>query len=168
MSSYNTIKIKKYSDVIEEYEAKSAITPGMVLQLNSDDTVQKHSTSGGNAVPYVALEDELQGKGINDNYAAADKVQVWVPNRGDIAYLLLADEQTIAIGDYVMSNGFGKVTKMVNESWESADAQAANTLYDKVIIGQAVEAVDLSTLPEGSESSAAGDYYNPRIKIRIV
>lgn len=166
--SYNTIKIKRYTNIEHEFEANAALTPGMVLELMSTNKVKKHATAGGNVTPLVALEDELQGKDINDDYVAGDKVKVWAPNRGDEAYLLVADEETIAIGDFVESDGFGKVKKHTAETWASADAQAANTVYSRPIVGIALEALDLSTLPEGSESSAGGAYYNPRIRVMIL
>jgi len=166
--AYNTIKIKRYTNVVNEWDANVALTPGNVVELLSTGKVRKHATSGGNIVPLIVLEDELQVKDINDNYVAGDKVQVWTPNRGDEAYLLLADEETIVIGDAVESDGFGKVKKHTVETVASADAQTANTIYSKPIIGIALEAKDLGTLPEGSESSAGGTYYNPRIRVMIV
>lgn len=166
--AYNTIKIKKYSDVVNEWEANVALTPGMLVELMSTNKVKKHATSGGNVYPLIVLEDELQGNDINDDYAAGDKVQVWTPTRGDEAYLLLADEETIVIGDFLESNGQGKVKKHTAETWASADAQTANTVYSTPIVGVALEAKDLGTLPEGSDSSAGGAYYNPRIRVMVV
>ncbi len=164
----NTVKLKNYLNVFEEFEANAAITPGMLIEIMSTGKVRKHATSGGNVLPMFALEDELQGRGINTDYAAAARVQCWIPTRGDEVNALLRDEQNIAIGDFLMSDGEGRLTKYVAESWESNDAQQANTLYPLVIVAQALEAVNLSSLPEGSESSAQGDYYNPRIKVKIV
>jgi len=167
--AYNTIKLKKYSDVIEEFEANAAITPGMVVELMSTEKVRKHATASGNVIPVmVALEDELQGNGINDDYAAGDVVQVWIPGKGDQFYALLKDEETIVIGDALESDGFGKVKKHTVEATTSADVQEVNTIYSRPIIGIAMEAKDLSTLPEGSESSATGAYYNPRIAVMVV
>jgi hypothetical protein len=149
--SYNTIKVRKFSDIQDEHKADAAITPGMLLEITTTG-VKKHATAAGKHAFLFALEDELQGNGINDDYAAADKVQCWVAGRGDIVYALLEDEANIAKGDFVESNGEGKV-------------QAVSGSYP---IGVALEAVDLSTLPEGSESSAGGEYYNPRILIQII
>ena len=120
--AYNTIKVKKYSDVIEEIVAASAITPGMLLELASATTVKAHATAGGNQLPMFALEDELQGNGIDDAYAAADPVQVWIPYRGDIVYAILEDGNNVAVGDFVESAGNGNVQKHVAdvESFESA------------------------------------------------
>lgn len=149
--SYNTIKVRKFSDIQDEYTADAVIIPGMLLEITATG-VKKHATAAGKHAFLFALEDELQGKGIDEDYAAADKVQVWVAGRGDIVYALLEDESTIAIGAFVESNGEGMV-------------QAVSGTYP---IGVALEAVDLSTLPEGSESSAEGIYHNPRILIQII
>src|SRR4030042_88936 len=98
--SYETVKLKKYLDIIEEYEADAAITPGMLIELNSDEEVKAHATAGGNVLPMFALEDELQGHGLEDQFAAGDMVQCWIPNRGEVVYAILADGQNVAIGDF--------------------------------------------------------------------
>jgi hypothetical protein len=106
----NTIKLKKYLDVIEEYKATAvAITPGMLLELTSAGLVQAHSTEGGPVLTMIALEDEMQGKEISDNYAASDKIQCWVAVRGEVAYLPVADNETVDTGDFLISAGNGKV-----------------------------------------------------------
>lgn len=139
--AYNTIKIKNYSNVFMEYAAAAAtIYPGCLIQLGSAGTVAVHSTAGGNAFPMFAIEDSLQGKGIDDNYATADKVQCWIPNRGDIVYGILADGQTIAKGDFLESNGAGYLQK------HTPDAGSQDSIYQNAIVG-----ISLDT-----ESSAAG------------
>lgn len=166
-----TIKLKKYSDVIEELVANAAIIPGMLVELMPTGTgkVRAHANANQDVFPMFALEDELQGKGIDDSYAANDPVQVWIPGRGDIVNCLLTDEEKVIIGDWVVSSGDGRVRKHVRtyESFESA-VHGTESIYTQAIIGQVVEAVDLSAYPEGSESSAGGDYYHPRVKIRIL
>lgn len=131
----NTIKIKKYSDVIEEYEANAAITPGHLIEVMSTGKVRKHATASGNCLPMFALEDELQGKGIDEDYAAADQVQCWIPGRGDMVYALLKDGQSVVIGDFLESAGDGTVQKHVVDS-------TGDYLFP--IIGMAMEAVDMS------------------------
>lgn len=139
----NTIKVKKYADVIEEYTSTAVeITPGALLELTSANLVQACSATTGNVLPMFALEDELQGKGIDDNYAVSTRVQCWLPGRGDMVYALLEDGQTIVVGDFLESNGAGRLQK-----WTSGQ-----------IIGIAVEAVDDS-------GSSAGD--TGRIIVRI-
>lgn len=159
-----TIKLKKYSDVIEEYTAGAAIVPGSLVELTpaTADTVRVHATAGGNAMPMFALEDELQGKGIDDDYATGDKVQVWIAGRGDIVNALLKDEQDIAIGDFMESGGLGQLQKWAGDI---GDSTTVTTLLS--IVGVALEKKELSSA-EGSESSAGGLYHNPRIKIRVI
>jgi hypothetical protein len=154
----NTIKVKKYSDVIEEYTATAvAITPGYLLELTSAGLVQAHSSAGGNvAPPMFALEDELQGNGITDNITASAKVQVWIPYRGDMVYALLKDGENVAIGDLLESAGNGQLQKYVADAETSA---GTTTIYGNQIVAVALEAVDLSA----SANTAAG-----RIIVRIV
>ena len=164
---FNTIKLKKYLDIIEEYVAVAAITPGMLVELTSADKVQAHASAGLNTVPYFALEDELQGRGIDTAYAADEPVQVWVAQRGEVVYGILADGQSVAIGDFLESNGNGYLRKHVTdvESFESNE-EGSISVYPLQIVGQALEALDLSD-SSGEESSGALGY-NKRIKVRIV
>jgi len=146
----NTIKLKKYVDIVEERAAVAAITPGMLLELTSADKFQAHSSSGGSAAPIiVALEDELQGNGIDDAYAASDRVQGWIPQSGEQAYMILADGENVAIGDKLESNGAGYLQKYTSG----------------VIVATALEAIDLSDSSGGESSGALG--YNKRIEVVI-
>ena len=151
--AYNTIKIRRFNDIQDEYVANAAITPGMAVELISTNKVQKAATASGKLAWLFALEDELQGKGINDDYAAGDRVQVGVFTRGEIVNALLQDEEAIVIGDYLeLGIVQGKLRKYTSG----------------VVVGIAREAKDLSTFPEGSESSAKGAYYNPRIAVQLI
>lgn len=152
----NTIKLKKYTDVIEEFVANAAITPGHLVEVMSTGKVRVHATAGGNVLPMFALEDELQGKGIDDAYAANAPVQVWIPNRGDIVNCLLKDGQNVAIGDFLESAGDGTVQKHTADVTDSDDA---TTVLGNQIIGVAVTAVNMS-------GSSAADP-SPRIAVRI-
>jgi len=105
-----TIKIKNYSNVMEELVAAGTITPGMILGLDTAGKVVAHAVAGGNVLPLVACEDELRGKSIADNYVATDPVQVWVPGRGDMVYALLSGANVV-IGDQLQSNGDGTLAK---------------------------------------------------------
>jgi hypothetical protein len=151
--AYNTIKIRRFTDIQDEYVAVAAITPGMLVDLTSANKVQKHPTAAGRHAWLFALEDELQGKGINDDYAAGDRVQVACFTRGEIVYAMLDDEETIVIGDYLEAGlSAGKLRKYVSG----------------VIVGVALAALDTATLPEGSESSATGTYYNLRLPVQLI
>lgn len=166
-----TIKIKKYSDVIEELTATAvAITPGMLLEATStEETCQAHSAESGNVLPMFALEDEMQGKGIGDNYAASAKIQVWIPGRGDIVLAIIEDGTTIAIGDFLESNGAGLLQKYVADkaSWAEPSAAGSLTVIPNAIVGQAVEAV--ATGAASSENSSESPLaLGRRIQVRII
>jgi hypothetical protein len=165
--SYKTIKLKNYLNHFEEFTAAAAIYPGMLVeQTPSAATIRKHATSGGNVtVVCFAIEDALQGKGITDAYATGDKVQVWYPVSGDVVYALVADEQNIAIGDELESNGAGFLTKHTVKSWGSADSMIAETIYTSAVVGKAIEALDLSGLSaQGTSDTPLRQFIKVRIR----
>lgn len=141
----NTIKLKKYVDVINEYEAGDTIIPGQLVQVVSDGTVQPHGTAGGVAEKAFALEDELQGKGIDDAYAIGDRVQVWNTRPGDEVYAFLKEASSITVGEFLESAGDGSLQKY-------GTATAVGTLFPI--------AVSLDTVATAPA--------NARIRIRIV
>lgn len=160
--AYNTIKVKKYSDVIEEMVASAAITPGMLLIIESTGKVKAHDKADRDVFPIFALEDELQGKGINDAYAANDPVQCWIPYRGDIVNAILADGQNVAIGDPLTSDGYGRLKKHVTDTGAST---VPWTVYPEQIVGYAAEALDLSGSSGTEVSGPLG--YHKRLLVRI-
>jgi hypothetical protein len=147
-----SIILKDFLKVFEEYEAAGTITPGMLLEYTSAGKVQAHSSVGANVIPMLALEDELQGNGIDDDYSSGGQVQCWIPQRGAQALLIVANGQDITVGDLLESDGNGKV--------QVHAADSAGTLYPKQIVGEALEAVDMS-------GSSAADP-SGRIKVRIL
>ena len=150
-----TVFLKKYLDIKIEKEAVGAITPGMLIELDSSDKVKAHATPGGNAFPMFAVEDEFQGKLITDDYAIEDVVQCWIPTRGDEVYAVLVKGGTAAtIGSLLESAGDGSL-----QVHAADDSTSANTTNQ--IVAQAIEAVDLS-------DSSGADPATYRIKVRIL
>jgi len=158
-----TVKAKKYVDIINEYDAASAITPGMLIELTSAGKVQAHANAGQDAAPLFALEDELQGRDIDDAYSADDKVQCWSPVPGEEVLAILEDGENVAIGDFLESAGNGNVQKYTADTESSA---FAGSTYTRQIVGQALEALTLGTSSAEESSGALG--YDKRIKIRVV
>jgi hypothetical protein len=165
--SKNTIKIKKYSDVIEEYTAGAAILPGTLIELYTDNKVRVHSTSGGNTLTMFALEDELQGKGIDSAYATGDKVQCWIPNRGDVVLGILADGQSVGEGDFLESNGAGYLKAHTVEEVSSGEQVDEFKLYVHPLVGISLEEMDASADSSGQDVGG-GLGVNKRIKVRIL
>ncbi len=123
----NTVKVKKYSDVIEEYKAGATITPGMLIEINGSNAAVV--ATGDGSLPIFALEDELRGKGIGDTYSSGDPVQCWIPYRGDVVNGILKSGKKVSVGTGVASNGDGKLK------------QAGTGDH---VIGYAIKAVDLT------------------------
>jgi len=147
-----TIKLKKYSDVIEEYIAGGTILPGMIVLLKDDGVVEAHDDDAPAAfLPMVALEDELQGKSIDDTYASGDPVQCWIPYRGDIFLGILEDGADVVVGDFLESNGTGYLQKFTSGH----------------AVGVALDAFDLSG-SSGEETSVSPLGYAKRIRVRVL
>ena len=148
-----TIKLKRYLDINNEYLASAALYPGALVELHTDGKVRNHSTGGGFAAKMFALEDELQGRSIDDAYAEDDPVQVWAAVPGEEVLARLADDEDVAIGEFLVSNGDGTLR---------AYDDSSDALAGAPIVGIALEAVDFST----SSGALPGTF--PRIAIRIV
>jgi len=140
----NTVKIKDYLSVQEEHTVGTAFIPGMLLEFDSNAKLKPHTVEGGPAGLMFALEDELQGGGIDDQYVVDDVAQVWLPTRGDMVYAFLASGENVVVGDFLVSAGDGTLKKY-------------NASAGGWIIGQAMENVDLS-----------GESNSGRIQIRVI
>lgn len=134
--AYRTIKLMG-DPVVKEYTAAAAITPGHLVEIDSNGKVKVHSTAGGSAQRRFALEDENQGKGITDAYSSSNICKTGVFREGDEVYTFLANGENAAIGSLLESYGDGTL-KVVD-----ADA-SAGAIAVQSIVGEACEAVDMS------------------------
>ena len=117
-------------------DAAATITPGDLLELTSSGTVQRHSDARGFAgLRYFAVENDIVGDGIDDNYAATEAVQYQAARPGEEILASIADGEVIAIGDMLISNGSGKLIK--------SDEESAGT-HTQSIVAVALAALDLS------------------------
>ncbi len=168
----NTIKLKKYSDVIEEYRAAGTITPGMLLAYGSNGKVAAHAAKGGSAVPIFALEDELQGKGIGDDYSTNDPVQCWLPYRGDQVYALIKGAAVVK-GDLLQSAGDGSLEKYTpalkaaEATIKSGDNGLKVTALKPGVAGNAIviKLIGSESATAGSEVVAVDDSTAPGVII---
>ncbi len=142
-----TINLRSADKQTDERLAAAAITPGHLVELTSADKFQKHATQSGNNDKTFALENSTLGKTITDAYASGDTVIARTFRPGDRVYAILADSQTIVIGDLLESAGDGTLQKWVQDS--------TGVYVPNQIVAKALEAVTTS----GSTS---------RIKIQIV
>jgi hypothetical protein len=114
-----------------------------------------------------AVEDDLQGNGIDDDYSSGDMVQVWIPQRGDEVYAFLEDGNDVDTNNFLESAGNGNLQKHTpdTESIATDSSAAVASFYTNQIIAQPLEDVDLSASSAAESSALQGDQ---RLKIRIV
>jgi len=128
--------------------ASGAITPGQLLSRTSAaGTFIRHATQGGDIVPkIVAVEDDLQGNEIEDDYATTARVFARIVQPGDEVNCLLADGQNAAIGDELESNGDGDLKTHTAAASNSNGAfdEGGESIYSQPIFGVALEALDMS------------------------
>ncbi len=110
--------------VAHEATAAGAITPGMLIATDNTGKVVAHGTAGGIGSKMVAREMELTGKGYDTDYASGDRVPYYVGRSGDRFWMVLAASQTIAIGDYLESNGAGALRATTHATDTAAHAAA--------------------------------------------
>lgn len=120
---------------LEEAVAAGTITPGHLLEVNSDGKVIVHNSEGAYAERLFAVEDALQGNEIDDDYSAADLVQYHVVDPGAEVYAYIQAGQDIDIGDLLISGGDGTLIE---------NGQELSTTTVQQIIAVAMEAVDLT------------------------
>lgn len=135
MGDHRTITI--IGDPIrKEVLAAGTITPGMLIAIGTAGTALAHASASGNAQKMFALEDELQGHEIGDNYSSGNRVLYGVFRNGEEVNAILATSQTIVIGDLLESAGNGYLRKHVPDPEDST--------FQKVqqgIVARAMEAV---------------------------
>lgn len=113
--AHRTVKVKVHENYVQEEGTLTAVAvdPGMVLERTSAGTFQAHSTEGGPAEMLIAVEDEGQGKGVTDAYAASSRVAFIAARKGDVFAVRIKDTDssgrgTISIGEFLESNGDGR------------------------------------------------------------
>lgn len=142
-----TTIVLKSPGVRDEGKASETISPGHLVEFGGANDYRKHSTAGGNALATFAVEDELQGNGIDTDYASGDNTLVETLHQGSEALAWLAAGENVAKGAYLESAGDGTLRAV----------GTGTTTEENAVIAMALEAKDLSA------SGATAD----RIKVRI-
>src|SRR5258705_7427713 len=109
-----TIRLKDWGTRMEK-PAAGAITPGSLVVLSSADKFAINTVAAANVARIFALENELFGKGIDDNYAANDLVQAEQFDPGDwvLAYVAAA-AAAIIIVDQLVADAAGGLRKLAS------------------------------------------------------
>lgn len=128
----NTISLKG-EFVRKEGEASSAITPGDLIEFGGANDLQTHGTAGGPARKAFALDNDLIGKAIGDDYAAGETTQYGIFQPGAEVNALLNYPENVSKGDPLVSGGDGGLVAFIESTHEAG-----------VIVAFAAEAVNNS------------------------
>jgi len=91
-----------------EREGAGIITPGQLVKISGTGTWVTQGAVEAN-VGAVAGENIADAGGIEDTYADGDRVRGLYPQHGDLYNLILADGQTITVGDSLEAVAGGQV-----------------------------------------------------------
>lgn len=97
----------KGANIFEEGRAAATITPGMLVAQNSAGNLIPHGSAGAVAEKMFALEDALQGKGIDEDYASGDLVFTAIGKSGEVYFAFLAAGEHVTPDEFLTSNGDG-------------------------------------------------------------
>ena len=156
-----TISTRTYQNIMVsgdgvpvEGKVYAALYPGHLVEWYNDSTVEKlrkHATEGGTGAPFiVAIEDEEQGKTIDDVYAVDNNMKARALQGGEEVYLRLKDGESVVYGDKVESAGDGTVQK---HTAVLGDSSAPVTIYFNSIVGTVRQIID-RTDSSGGDTSA--------------
>lgn len=151
----NTIILKNWGERIER-QAAGTITPGHLCMETSAGKLAVHNVAKAKTPAIFAVENDLEGKTIDDNYLVNTFVQASIFKSGDeVLAIVAAGAAAIVIGDNLESAGDGTLRKATAES----QLTSGNYTYTSAgnVIAKAIQAVDNSG---GSDPV--------RIKVRIV
>jgi len=139
--AYRTITITS-NQPNKEGVASGTIYPGMGLYRTATaDQVAAHNVQQGKIHGnLVAIEDELQGKGIADAYSTTNRIQFRSFLTGDVVYLKIKLLQNISIGDKLVSAGNGYFEK------ERKDSSAVDDVDTFAIALEAANATAASVM----------------------
>jgi len=134
-----TINVRSLYSCRDEALASGTVTPGFLLERTSASalTVKAHSGAGLAAQKLFAVENDLVGAEIDDDYASGAIVQMDHMLPGDRVLALLSNGENAAIGDFLVSDGAGALAVFAADS-------AGIVSSDASIVAVAVEAVDMS------------------------
>jgi hypothetical protein len=140
----------KGDPIAGEGTAGGVITPGMVVAV-AGSVVTAAAANARAAI--FAREFELTGRGIDDDYAADDRVLYYHARPGDQFYALLAENEDVDAGDLLAAGATGTLVEA-----DAGDGAATPVEFPANVLCKALEAVDNDSDPDGPV----------RIKVEVV
>lgn len=105
----NTVFLGGDRTQINDLAGSGVITPGhLVERFNAAGVIRwRVATTDIAGEPAVATDQSVINKGVDDNYATGDLLEVSVLHKGAAAWMLIASGQNINAGDLLGSAGGG-------------------------------------------------------------
>ena len=132
--AYKTVCVIADGAIQKEAKGSGIITPGMLIEKLSSGSVRPHGSAGCDAQRMFAVENDLEGEEIGDDYASGDRILYKVFQGGNEVYAILTTSQTVRIGDWLESDGNGYLRKHASDS-------AGVVEYPEGLVGVAQESV---------------------------
>lgn len=126
-----TIRLDSQFGVQREGILGGVVRPGMLLNVRNPAAIVAHNEAGQECQCAVAIENDLVGKGIDDNYASGERVRYHVLKDGEKFYGIIDESQNIAVGDLLSSSGDGTLKEAAATDFVLGIARSA------VVVGAA-------------------------------
>lgn len=102
-----TIRLDSCYAPQREGKTAGVVTPGMLLNIRNQAAIVAHNEAGQECQVAIAVENDLVGKGILDNYANGEQIRYQILPDGAKFYGIIDENQNIAVGDLLSSSGDG-------------------------------------------------------------
>lgn len=120
--------------VYESAELSEDIKPGKLVEYGGSADLQKHSTSGGDAVPMFLEENPLDtGQDWDTATTSGDTGKVAVPGGGE-RITARAEKDNFSDGDFLQSAGNGNLTTFAAQSIDYSQTTGTTTIVDRRIV----------------------------------
>jgi hypothetical protein len=105
----NTVFLGGDRTVVNDLETSAILTPGMLVEraINAGVVRWKLATADIAGPSAVCTDQSMVNKGVDDNYAVGDLVEVSILHKGAVAWCLIASGQNVAVGNLLGSAGDG-------------------------------------------------------------
>ena len=127
----------------EEYVNTEEMSPGNLVELNSDGEIRLHNVAWGRAELMFVQENALIGSSVDTAITSGEVTPVILPNVGSQVYALLADGESVEIGDLLGSDGSGNLQKFDEDSAGTDDFCVAEALEEKDLSADSLSTAQL-------------------------
>ena len=99
----------KGDPIFGEAEANSSLTPGVMVEPQSNGRVGVHTRDGGQNSKMFVKENDIGGDDIDHAYASGEITEFFTAYPGCEVYAVLSVSQTVSVGTYLVGNNYGRL-----------------------------------------------------------